>query len=209
MFEKGGHICASSMAVMPAPQMSTLVSYLPSSGPDCESVSGAIQCGVPIIVPRFDMVCCSCATMPRSASLTVPSEASSTLAALMSRWITLRSTCMYSSARRTPRQMPATHGSSKPRPTLRITSRVEPASQNSITTHSVDRIWYSRTKASLYATMCSQVHSRMILISRLMSSAESACSSITLTATSSSRHEPRKTEPYVPCPIRFSSVVSR
>ena len=56
MFEKGGHICASSMAVMPAPQMSTLVSYLPSSGPDCESVSGAIQCGVPIIVPRLDMV---------------------------------------------------------------------------------------------------------------------------------------------------------
>ena len=72
---------------------------------------------------------------------------------------------MYSSARRTPRQMPATHGSSKPRPILRITSRVEPASQNSITTHSVDRIWYSRTKASWAGAMggsgaCKLVSSR-------------------------------------------------
>mmetsp|Transcript_16611 Transcript_16611/g.39700 ORF Transcript_16611/g.39700 Transcript_16611/m.39700 type:complete len:222 (-) Transcript_16611:665-1330(-) len=52
---KGGASCASSMAVMATPQMSTLKSYLPSS-PIWPSVSGAIQCGVPIIVPRLDIV---------------------------------------------------------------------------------------------------------------------------------------------------------
>jgi|NorSeaMetagenome_1021524.scaffolds.fasta_scaffold134396_2 hypothetical protein len=90
---KGGASCASSMAVMATPQMSTLKSYLPSS-PIWPSVSGAIQCGVPIIVPRLDMVLYSCAATPRSASLTLASAVSSTLAALMSRWIALRSVCM-------------------------------------------------------------------------------------------------------------------
>mmetsp|Transcript_1960 Transcript_1960/g.5485 ORF Transcript_1960/g.5485 Transcript_1960/m.5485 type:complete len:286 (+) Transcript_1960:714-1571(+) len=154
------------------------------------------------------MVCCSCATTPKSASLTPPRASSSTLAALMSRWITLRSTCMYSSARRTPRQMPATHGSSKPRPTLRITSRVEPASQNSITTQSVDRIWYSRTKASLYATMCSQSQLRRMRISFLMSSQVAGSSESTLTATSSPPHSPTYTDPLAPVPMCRRSLVS-
>ena len=56
--------------------------------------------------------------------------------------------------------------------------------------------------------MCSHSHSRMILISRLMSSAVSACSAITFTATSTSPHRPRNTEPYVPWPIRVSRLVS-
>eukprot|EP00962_Isochrysis_galbana_P036244 scaffold12486_cov112-Isochrysis_galbana.AAC.3 len=43
------------MAVMPSDQISTLVSY-PVAPPERPSVSGAIQCGVPIMVPRFDMV---------------------------------------------------------------------------------------------------------------------------------------------------------
>mmetsp|Transcript_30578 Transcript_30578/g.100757 ORF Transcript_30578/g.100757 Transcript_30578/m.100757 type:complete len:523 (+) Transcript_30578:708-2276(+) len=155
------------------------------------------------------MVCCSCATMPRSASLTVPSEASSTLAALMSRWITFLTECMYSSPRRMPRQMAATHGSSKPRPTLRITSRVEPASQNSITTHSVCFIWYSRIKASLYATMCSQSHPRRMRISFLMSCASAPSSCSTLTANSSPPFSPTYTEPCAPVPKCLASFTSR
>eukprot|EP00967_Tisochrysis_lutea_P106787 scaffold164083_cov30-Tisochrysis_lutea.AAC.2 len=55
--------------------MSTFVSY-PLALPASPRVSGAIQCGVPIIVPRFDIVLTSCATTPKSASLTRPSAGS-------------------------------------------------------------------------------------------------------------------------------------
>eukprot|EP00962_Isochrysis_galbana_P019736 scaffold5748_cov124-Isochrysis_galbana.AAC.4 len=78
------------MAVIPTPHTSTLTSYLPSSVPDCASVSGAIQWGVPIIVPRLDIVLYSCAATPKSASFTSPPRVSRMLAALISRWMVLR-----------------------------------------------------------------------------------------------------------------------
>jgi hypothetical protein len=51
--------------------------------------SGAIQKGVPMTVPRRDMVDAICAATPKSASLMVPLSERSRLPALMSRWILL------------------------------------------------------------------------------------------------------------------------
>ena len=47
--------------------------------------SGAIQCGVPMAVERFDSVFDSCTETPKSASFRLPSAVSSRLAALTSR----------------------------------------------------------------------------------------------------------------------------
>ena len=92
----GGCFSASSMAVTPSDHTSTRQSYSVSSPSAFWPVnaSGAIQCGVPIIVPRRDIVRCSCAATPRSASLTTASRITSTLAALISRWMARAMVCM-------------------------------------------------------------------------------------------------------------------
>mmetsp|Transcript_5850 Transcript_5850/g.18328 ORF Transcript_5850/g.18328 Transcript_5850/m.18328 type:complete len:222 (-) Transcript_5850:3150-3815(-) len=93
--EFGGFIVASSMAVMPTPHTSTLLSYVETSMAVTEpKASGAIQCGVPIIVPRICIVLYTCAATPRSPSLTLPVRVRRTLAALTSRWSARSSLCM-------------------------------------------------------------------------------------------------------------------
>ncbi|KAL1512152.1 hypothetical protein AB1Y20_005420 [Prymnesium parvum] len=56
----------------------------------CERTSGAIQKGVPITVPRRDIVSPSFADTPKSASLIVPCSFKSRLPAFTSRCIWLR-----------------------------------------------------------------------------------------------------------------------
>ena len=78
----GGAIVAHSIAVMPTPHTSTLASYVV----DCwAKASGAIQCGVPTMVPRLERVENSWAATPKSQSRTPPPAVTSTLAALISR----------------------------------------------------------------------------------------------------------------------------
>ena len=79
----GGCPSASSIAVMPRDQTSALASYM-DIGP-LVITSGAIQKGVPITVPRREMVLPRRAETPKSASLIIPDSESRRLPALTSR----------------------------------------------------------------------------------------------------------------------------
>uniref|UniRef100_A0A182IPB1 Uncharacterized protein n=1 Tax=Anopheles atroparvus TaxID=41427 RepID=A0A182IPB1_ANOAO len=126
----GGFPSAISRAVMPSDQMSATQSY-----PISSITSGAIQNGVPMTVFRFAIVSVSCPATPKSASFAWPSELSSMLPALMSRWI-LRRRCRYSSPLSVSIRMVAISSSERVFLRSRIMSDTLPAPQYSITIHS-------------------------------------------------------------------------
>jgi hypothetical protein len=118
---------------MPRLQMSLSTPYDAA----CVMTSGRIQYGVPMTVRRLEMVELSCADTPKSASLAVPSSVSSTLPALRSRWISLRSPWRYDSPISTHASASAISSSSSVTPHSDSRSATEPAAQYSITIHSV------------------------------------------------------------------------
>mmetsp|Transcript_21336 Transcript_21336/g.53180 ORF Transcript_21336/g.53180 Transcript_21336/m.53180 type:complete len:247 (-) Transcript_21336:88-828(-) len=204
---RGGAICAISIAVMPRDHTSARMSYVPFC-----TTSGAIQCGVPVTELRFDAVELSCAATPKSASLTFPSpsEESSRFAHLTSRWMMpFRIEWRWSSPCSASRQAIATAPSLNGARAARITSRSEPRSQYSITSHS------SRGLANApNARTIAEEWQRCSIFSSRRSSPETSSGphGRILTATvrlSSPAAVARYTMPYDPLPSSSCRVMSR
>mmetsp|Transcript_7174 Transcript_7174/g.25598 ORF Transcript_7174/g.25598 Transcript_7174/m.25598 type:complete len:583 (-) Transcript_7174:1354-3102(-) len=200
-FEKcdhGGLPVAISMTVHPTLQMSAF--FQPRALCCSLMTSGAIQSGVPLRpVLAVTLLCPSCFDAPKSASLMVPSFATSTFAPLMSRWA-MPWRCRYSRPSSSCRVYTRTTASSN-LPNRLTSERMLPPGTYSRKMESVSsvcsvpryRTMFSWSKRSIMDTSCSSASSSLADTSDV-----SSC--FTAISSPESRLRPRYTVPYAPAP---------